>query len=102
MRDAGYSPATAKNPDKLTESPAWEQLLEEYFPDDKILRVLDEGLDAFEKAGNPDFSNRHRYADTVLKLKRKYPAEKHEHTLDEELKESMDKLSQLLPSIKHE
>ena len=33
MRESGYSPATAKNPDKLTGSQGWKQLMEEYLPD---------------------------------------------------------------------
>jgi len=33
MRDAGYSPATAKNPSKLTDTAAWAELMETYLPD---------------------------------------------------------------------
>lgn len=36
MIEAGYSPAMAKNPQKLTGTLAWQQLMEEYLPDDEI------------------------------------------------------------------
>lgn len=38
MIDAGYSPATAKNPDKLTKSSAWIELMEEHLPDDLLAK----------------------------------------------------------------
>jgi hypothetical protein len=50
MRDAGYSPATAKNPDKLTKSVAWQELVEAYLPDEMILGALAEDIEA--KKGN--------------------------------------------------
>lgn len=39
MKDAGYSEATAKTPQKLTNSKGWEELMEEYLPDDKLAEV---------------------------------------------------------------
>jgi hypothetical protein len=33
MRDAGYTPATAKNPKNLTQSDAWTELMEQVLPD---------------------------------------------------------------------
>jgi hypothetical protein len=50
MREAGYSPATAKNPDKLTKSLAWQDLLEHYLPDDMLLDALSEDIQV--KKGN--------------------------------------------------
>lgn len=46
MLDAGYSPATAKNPDHLTESKGWAELMEKYLPDDKVLEAHQAGLEA--------------------------------------------------------
>ena len=49
MREAGYPEGTAKNPQQLTRSKAWKDLMEEYLPDDVLAtkhRVLldhDEG-----------------------------------------------------------
>ena len=39
MRDAGYSPETAKTPKKLTDSKAWEQLMEKNLPDKTLAKV---------------------------------------------------------------
>ncbi len=39
MIDAGYSPATAKTPQKLTTSKAWETLMEENLPDEVLAKV---------------------------------------------------------------
>lgn len=36
MRKAGYNPASAKNPKTLTGSRAWEELMEEYLPDNLL------------------------------------------------------------------
>lgn len=46
MLDAGYSPATAKNPDHLTESKGWQDLMERYLPDDLVLEAHQAGLEA--------------------------------------------------------
>jgi hypothetical protein len=50
MIDAGYSPATAKNPSKLTHSRAWADMMEAYLPDDMLLRALADDIE--EKKGN--------------------------------------------------
>lgn len=39
MLDAGYSPATAKTPQKLTNSKAWEVLMEKNLPDKVLAKV---------------------------------------------------------------
>ena len=46
MLDVGYDPTTAKNPSNLTNSKAWPELMEKYLPDDKVLLVHQEGLEA--------------------------------------------------------
>lgn len=92
MRDAGYSPATAKNPDKLTNTKAWTELMEQYLPDEQLLAVHAEGLEATRasnaailvtKDGNvqkaeeqglievPDYGVRAKYLELALKLKRR-------------------------------
>ena len=80
MLDAGYSPATAKTPQKLTESKSWEQLLEEYLPDDVLTQKIQEGIDASReiiigdnKLDVPEYAIRHKYVETALKLKNKFP-----------------------------
>ncbi len=46
MREAGYSDASAKNPDKLTKSKAWKDLLDKALPDNKLLQVHKKLLNA--------------------------------------------------------
>lgn len=43
-------------------------------PDDKLVRVLNEGLEA-ENNEKPDFNVRHKYLDTALKIKGAYEPE---------------------------
>lgn len=84
MRDAGYSPATAENPKKLTESLAWQDLLEQAIPDSLLTKVHMEGLAALKQETRltgkgeselvevPDFNVRHKYLETGYKVKAKY------------------------------
>lgn len=46
MADAGYSPATAKNPDHLTKSKGWGELMNQFLPDNKLLTKHQEALEA--------------------------------------------------------
>lgn len=46
MLEAGYDPTTAKNPKNLTESKAWNEMMEEYLPDNKVLQTHAEALEA--------------------------------------------------------
>lgn len=96
MVNAGYSKNTAKAPTKLTESKGWKELLEKHIPDSKLTKVLDEGLGAgkrvfknnnetkeIEDMGiEPDYAVRHKYLETGLKLKDKFPSDKIDHTSD--------------------
>jgi len=88
MIEAGYSPATAKNPEKLTKSKVWEELMEEYLPDELLQKVHREGLeatkiisanitygDADEKTNDfidvPDYPTRKQYLELGYKVKNK-------------------------------
>lgn len=88
MIDAGYDPTTAVNPSNLTKSKGWNELLEEYLPDELLTKVHLEGLqatkviaanitygDANEKTNDfidvPDHPTRHKYLDTAYKVKKK-------------------------------
>lgn len=82
MIEAGYTPATAKTPQKLTESKGWQELVEEYLPDDLLAKVTKEGLlagrkttdeETGEEVVEPDFNIRHRYLETALKVRDKFP-----------------------------
>lgn len=64
MRDAGYSPATAENPSKLTSSLGFQELMAQMgVTDDKLIHVLNDGLD------DEDANVRHKYLETSLKIK---------------------------------
>jgi hypothetical protein len=77
MLENGYAPATAKNPKELTDSKAWPELLEKYLPDDKLLKVHDEGLTATKIHGSltepdrevPDIPTRLKAVELGYKVK---------------------------------
>lgn len=80
MREAGYSETISLQPHKLTESPTFQQLLDQYMPDDILVKVGMEGLmatkrDQFSGEISADYNVRHKYWDTALKLKGKYPTD---------------------------
>jgi len=89
MLAAQYSPATANNPQNLTKSKAWSELIEKRLPDNKLLRRHNQLLDKKEFFAVGDRGDRHlietgeidpqavaRGLDMAYKLKRKYPAER--------------------------
>lgn len=90
MSKSGYSKAMAKNPQKLTQSKGWQELMDKHLPDDLLAKVHREGLEAgktvyknnvttgeMEEVGfEPDFSVRHKYLDSAYKLKGSYAPEK--------------------------
>lgn len=70
MLEAGYTPASAKNPKNLTQTKYFIDIMEKHgVTDDKIAKVLDEGLGAV-KNGEADYSTRHKYMETALKVKK--------------------------------
>lgn len=77
MIDAGYSPQTAKVPQKLTESKAFKSIAEQ-IPDDLLVKVHLEGLNAKQFKHSPegellqldDFATRHKYLDSAYKIKK--------------------------------
>lgn len=81
MKEAGYAVATAKNPDKLTKSKTWADMMEEYLPDETLLKVNAEGLQATRAVVmgtkseesfvdiQPDYAIRHKYLETAIKVK---------------------------------
>lgn len=53
MIAAGYSPNTARTPSKLTGTEGWKEALEAYLPDDKLLLVHNEALNATKIVTSP-------------------------------------------------
>jgi hypothetical protein len=46
MEEVGYSPNTAVHPKDLTESKGFNELMEQYLPNEKVLKTHEEGLEA--------------------------------------------------------
>lgn len=89
LLEVGYSPGMAKNPLHITKSKGFIQILEEAgVTDDRLSRVLEEGLNATrtvivrDKAATkeeseasafadevPDYAIRHKYLETAIKVK---------------------------------
>jgi hypothetical protein len=82
MRDAGYSAAMAKNPQKLTESEYVQEMMREVGLTDKDgFQLLKEGMAATKTIVmgkeseesfvdiQPDFPTRHKYLETFMKLR---------------------------------
>lgn len=51
MIEAGYSPNTANTPQKLTESKAWMELMDQHLPDGDLLAKHKEALEATKPIG---------------------------------------------------
>jgi len=79
MKEAGYTEATSKTPKRLTATKGWAELLEEYLPDKKIIKALDEGILATKWRGSftepdkkvEDYAVRAKYTELALKVKGK-------------------------------
>ena len=85
MLDSGYKKTTAGACQKETlEKLGIVELMEKMgITDEKLTSVISGGLNAQKESGLtgkelPDWQSRHRFTDTALKLKNKYPAEKKE------------------------
>lgn len=46
MREAGYGPGYAKNPQSLTSTQTWQDLLEKYLPDEKLTEKHEQLMEA--------------------------------------------------------
>jgi len=92
MIKCGYSKATAKNPQNLTNSLGWKRLIEQYLPNDLLGQRHSEGLGATKHEqrmvgrdgeGRPlyeyeevtDFAARYKYLVTAYKIKGMFPKE---------------------------
>lgn len=79
MLAVGYDPSSAKNPKILTQSKGFQELLDQYLPDELLTNVHLQGLKATRIHTShtepdkevPDFAVRHKYLDTAYKVKGK-------------------------------
>lgn len=110
MLEAGYSEEYASNPQKLIKTKTWEELLDEYLPDELLTKVAVEGLFAKRIQTSPtegdreveDYAVRQRYLETSLKMKGKIIDKKDLTTKGEKIttftvatKEAKESLEQL-------
>lgn len=91
MKLAGYSDASAKDPQRLTRSKGWQELMEKYLPDKRLLKVHKGLLE------NKDWRARDAGLDKAYKVKGKYVDTKVQIGASEELEKVLDKVSRLLP-----
>jgi transposase len=109
MEAAGYSPKTAKTPQKLTESDGWKELMKNYLPDKLLAKKHQEllevpikiktkraGLDTIEIEMLDTFAVS-KGLDMAYKLKGLYSAERIEQTITTTLlPEQQAKLDKIL------
>ena len=82
MKESGYSDAMAKNPQKLTQSQAFQQYMQKAgVTDERLVSVIKEGLEANKVIVmgkdssesfvdiQPDHPTRHKFLETSLKIK---------------------------------
>ena len=112
MREVGYSYNTAKKPGNLTNSKGWNELMEEYFPDEHLAKRHKDLLDKEEvvvknnnktgkvdiiKTGQIDPQSVSRGLDMAYKLKNKYAPDKltiidpNDDLTDEQLEEEINR-----------
>ncbi|MDO8570562.1 MAG: hypothetical protein Q7R97_03175 [Candidatus Daviesbacteria bacterium] len=92
MISAGYAPATAKTPQKLTNSIGWQKLMDKFLPDKKLLQVHQELLD------NPDWRARDSGLDKAYKIKGKLGNTQGEkETVSQEIREVIFRIRTILP-----
>lgn len=99
MKEVGYAKSTSKRTNKITRTNGWNELLEKHISDDKLTKVLEDGLEADRSFGEdtqPDYAVRHKYLETGLKLKSKFPDPKLNIGASDDLKETLIKLNKLL------
>lgn len=83
MREMGYSDNYANNPQQITRSKSWEDLMDKYLPEEKIIKVHKQQLHAKrpvicdkEISLYPDNDARIKAIDLSYKLRGKYAPEK--------------------------
>ena len=79
MLEVGYSKEYSENPQQLTNTKSWQQLLEEYLPDSLLAEKHHELLNKQDKFGEVDSIAVPRGLDMAYKLKDKYSPERIDH-----------------------
>lgn len=72
IRKAGYSEAYAQNSNKILETKSFQELLQEYLPDDRLLKKHNELLEKLDNNGDIDVNSVKSGLDMAYKLKGAY------------------------------
>ena len=112
MLEVGYAPSTAKNPQELTESKGWKELMEEQLPDSllaekhnelltvpKITRTRRIGAEYEETEETIDTQAISKGLDMAYKLKGHYAPEKADLTSKGERLENTNDISMLAAEV---
>lgn len=90
MRQSGYSESMSKNPQKLTESEGWQELMNQHLPDSLLAKrhkallnkqeviIVRDGKESHTELTEQPHADVKAAIDMAYKLKGKYAAEKHE------------------------
>lgn len=136
LKEAGYSDSVSESPTLVTKSKGWDQLVQQYMPEEEVAKIhggllkaskmdsynfpctmtdeeIKDEVEAIDgckarkiiRSGmyatclfwSPDSNARDKAVDKFYKLLGKYSAEKVEHSVDQEIREHLDRLSGLLP-----
>lgn len=77
MREAGYPLSTSRNPQQLTRSQGWQEMLEEFLPNERHRDLLLKIIEDYEKEDK--IKDKRSYLgllDHIAKLKGRYPDNK--------------------------
>lgn len=72
MREAGYSEASSQNPQLVTKSKGWQQLVEEFLPNDVLAEKHRQLLNKTDEKGSLDVNAVAKGLDMAYKLKGSY------------------------------
>ena len=81
MRNAGYSKAYSKNPQQLTTTKSWQELMNEYISDDLVAEKHNALLNKRDPLGDIDTQAVKSGVDMAYKIKGKYAPEQIEHKI---------------------
>ncbi len=101
MREAGYSDNYADNPQLLTKTETWQELVEEYFPDRELFETHKAALKAnvvvkhapsqsAKETDTPDHEVRMKALDLAYKVKGTYAPEKFEDVTGKKTLEELE------------
>ena len=108
MRESGYATTTAKNPQKLTESKGWQEMMDQYVAEDELAKIHRQQLNAtkvliYNKKRYllPDNDARIRALDLGYKIRGKYkPTQIEMRSFDGWMPEELEKYAKkgILPA----